>query len=217
MASAARAAKAAADAERDRRERERREFKEAQELEGLRRTFKRIDKKGDGKIDTKELIQELEFLGYKVTDKEAALSIWEVDDDNDNAVDWDEFRTMFYRVRDDATGCEPRKLFNLVDFLMLDKNHSGAVDMDECITLLWQRYGKDLVEEHLTAMKKENNTTYFSADFANEKNVNFSFFSEIQRRCRKARVGSGVKTGATTVPQVKGLSFVSNPNLQHLM
>ena len=54
-------------------------------------------------------------------------------------------------------------------------------------------------------------------DFANEKNVNFSFFSEIQRRCRKARVGSGVKSGATTVPQVKGLSFVSNPALQHLM
>eukprot|EP00966_Prymnesium_polylepis_P032978 767396-Prymnesium_polylepis.1 len=163
MAAAARAAKAAVDAERERRERERREFKEAQELESLRRTFKRIDKKADGKVDTQELIAELEFLGYKVTEKEAALSIWEVDDDNDSCVDWDEFRTMFYRVRDDQTGCEPRKLFNVVDFLMLDKNHSGAVDMDECITLLWQRYGRDLVEEHLNAMKKENNAAFFNA------------------------------------------------------
>lgn len=217
MASAARAAKAAVDAERERRERERREFKEAQELEGLRRTFKRIDKKSDGKIDTQELITELEFLGHKVTEKEAALSIWEVDDDNDGCVDWDEFRTMFYRTRDDQTGCEPRKLFNVVDFLMLDKNHSGAVDMDECITLLWQRYGKDLVEENLKAMKKENNDAFFNADAANEKNVNFSFFSEIQRRCKKLRVGSGIKPGATTVPQVKGLSFVSNPQFQHLL
>lgn len=148
--------KAEADTERERRERERREFKEAQELEGLRRTFKRIDKKGDGKIDTQELIQELDFLGHKVSEKEAALTIWEVDDDNDGCVDWDEFRTMFYRVRDDTTGCEPRKLFNVVDFLMLDKNHSGAVDMDECVTLLWSRYGREVVEENLKAMKKEN-------------------------------------------------------------
>ena len=82
-----------------------------------------------------------------------------MDDDNDCAVDWDEFKTMFYRVRDDESGCEPRKLFNLVDFLMLDKNHSGSVDMDECITLLYSRYGKDEVELNLQAMKKENHKT----------------------------------------------------------
>ena len=79
-----------------------------------------------------------------------------MDDDNDGAVDWDEFRTMFYRVRDDDTACEPRKLFNVIDFLMLDKNHSGSVDMDECITLLYSRYGKDQVETNLSEMKKEN-------------------------------------------------------------
>lgn len=77
---------------------------------------------------------------------------------------------MFYRVRDDQTGCEPRKLFNLVDFLMLDKNHSGAVDQDECMTVLWARYGKELVTEHNDAMAKENVT--FTGDAANEKNVN---------------------------------------------
>ena len=70
-------------------------------------------------------------MGHKISEKEAALTIWEVDDDNDGAVDWDEFRTMYYRVRNDDSGCEPRKLFNVVDFLMLDKNHSGSVDMDE--------------------------------------------------------------------------------------
>ena len=125
---------AQADAEKQRRERERREFKEAQELESLRRAFKRMDKKGDGKIDVNELMEELEFLGYKVKPQEAALIIWEVDDDADDCVDWEvrahlaclhngclstalpadsqEFRTMFYRIRDDTTGAEPRKLFN---------------------------------------------------------------------------------------------------------
>ena len=52
------------------------------------------------------LLQELNFLGFAVTEKEAALTIWEVDDDNDTAVDWEEFKTMFYRVRDDESGCD---------------------------------------------------------------------------------------------------------------
>ena len=78
-----------ADNEKQRRERERREFKEAQELESLRRAFKRMDKKGDGKIDVNELMEELEFLGHKVKPQEAALIIWEVDDDADDCVDWE--------------------------------------------------------------------------------------------------------------------------------
>lgn len=214
--SGARAQRLEAEEERQRRERERREFKEAQELESLRRTFKRINKKNDGKICAHDLVEELEFLGHRVSDKEAALTIWEVDDDNDGLVDWDEFRTTFYRVRDDQTGCEPRKLFNLVDFLMLDKNHSGSVDMDECVTLLWSRYNRELVDENLKAMQAENHPS-LRADAANEKNVNFSFFSEIQHRCKKLRNGSGIKAGATTVPTVKGLPYVSDPAFAHLM
>ena len=97
-------AKLEAEQEKQRRERERREFKEAQELEALKRAFKRMDKKGDGRIDVEELQQELKFLGHSVKDAEAAKIIWEVDDDADEAVDWEEFRTFFYRVRDDATG-----------------------------------------------------------------------------------------------------------------
>jgi len=205
---------AEADNEKARRERERREFKEAQELESLRRAFKRMDKKADGKIDVQELLEELEFLGHKVKPQEAALIIWEVDDDADDCVDWEEFRTMFYRIRDDQTGCEPRKLFNLVDFLMLDKNHSGAVDQDECMTVLWARYGKELVNEHNDAMAKENVT--FTGDPSNEKNVNFTFFNEINRRCKKALIGTGIKPGATSVPQVNGLNLINNPQSQHL-
>ena len=93
---------------------------------------------------------------------------------------------------------------------------SLQVDMDECITLLWARYGKELVEENLTDMKKENHPS-LQADAANEKNVSFSFFYEIQRRCKKMRIGSGIKSGSTTVPNVNGLKFVSDPKMQHLM
>ena len=54
-------------------------------------------------------------------------------------------------------------------------------------------------------------------DAANEKNVNFSFFSEIHRRGKKQLIGTGIKNGATTVPQVNGLKFVNDPQFQHLM
>ena len=33
---------------------------------------------------------------------------------------------------------------------------AGAVDIDECLTLLWARYGRDVVEEMLNAMKAED-------------------------------------------------------------
>ena len=65
-----------ADNEKQRRERERREFKEAQELESLRRAFKRMDKKGDGKIDVNELMDELEFLGRRHTTLASALPLF---------------------------------------------------------------------------------------------------------------------------------------------
>ena len=142
MVDARRAAKAEADAEKKRREEEKKAFKAAQELEELRRAFKRIDKKGDGSIDVDELVAELQFLGHSMKPAEVALTIWEVDDDADGAIDWNEFRTTFYRVRDDQTGYEPRKLFNVVEFIMHDKNLNGSIDLDECMSILYTRFGK---------------------------------------------------------------------------
>ena len=76
--------------------------------------------------------------------------------------------------------------------------------------------GKEQVETNLKQMKAENHSS-LRVDTANEKNVNFSFFAEIIGRCKKQIIGSGIKPGATTVPQVQGLKFVSDPAFQHLM
>ena len=81
MGGANRQAALEAKAEKERREEEKAAFKAAQELESLRRAFKRIDKKGDGAIDVDELLAELQFLGHAMKASEAALTIWEVDDD----------------------------------------------------------------------------------------------------------------------------------------
>jgi len=182
-----------AEAERNRREEERRLFKEAQELENLRRAFKRIDKSTKGRIDASDVMAELNFLNHPVKADEAGLIIWEVDDDADDAVDWEEFRTMFYRIRDDASGCEPRKLFNLVEFIMYDKNSVGSIDLDECLVQLYSRYGRENLEKCVKEL------------CGNEKNVNFTIYATLNKRGTKASLGGGMKPGAKMVPVVKGL------------
>ena len=185
------------DPEKARRERERKEFKEAQELETLKRAFKRIDRDQDGKIGPDDIIAELDFLAHRIREPEAKKIIWEVDDDADGFVDWDEFREMFNRVRDDTTGYEPRKLFNIVEFCMLDKNHHGSVDLDEAVTVLYKKYGREAVDARVAETIADDET---------DKIIKYSQYVDIQRYASKARHGSVLKPGATMVPHVKGLS-----------
>jgi len=178
----------------------------------LRRAFKRIDKNGDGDIDCDELTTELITLGHSVRPSEAALTIWEVDDDADGKVNWEEFKGMFYRIRDDQTGYEPRKLFNVVEFIMHDKNSNGTIDLDEAVTLLHLRFGKGPVDEAMSEIKSEEG--------ANEKSMTFSVFVKIQATATKIKRSEGGKAktspfSATTVPQVKGLEGI-DPSLAHL-
>eukprot|EP00316_Scyphosphaera_apsteinii_P016644 CAMPEP_0119299902 /NCGR_PEP_ID=MMETSP1333-20130426/1921_1 /TAXON_ID=418940 /ORGANISM="Scyphosphaera apsteinii, Strain RCC1455" /LENGTH=196 /DNA_ID=CAMNT_0007301493 /DNA_START=39 /DNA_END=629 /DNA_ORIENTATION=+ len=188
--SSARQAQLAAEAERARREQERRQFKEAQELENLRRAFKRIDKKNDEKVDVQELMEELEFLGHQIKPADAKLIIWEVDDDADECVDWQEFKTMFYRTRNDQSACEPRKLFNIVEFIMYDRNVSGSIDLDECIPMFYQRFGREPVDEKVKEL------------CGNDKNIGFTIFDAIQKHAFKHNYGSKIKPGQI-VPRVK--------------
>lgn len=72
--------------------------------------------------------------------------IWEVDENLDGCVDWSEFKLMYERNITDKTGLEPFQLFNVVQFMMYDKDYSGKVSIDETMTMLFQRYGKDKLE-----------------------------------------------------------------------
>ena len=119
----------------------RQEKNQAKELENLHRVFECLDKKNDKKIDTQELMEHLRFLGHKCTKADAEDMIWEVDEDCDKCVNWEEFKTMFYRVRHDKSGWEPRRLFTVVEFMMHDKDLSGTIDMDECMEILFRRFG----------------------------------------------------------------------------
>mmetsp|Transcript_9796 Transcript_9796/g.30939 ORF Transcript_9796/g.30939 Transcript_9796/m.30939 type:complete len:208 (-) Transcript_9796:133-756(-) len=206
--SASKAANKEVELEKARREKERREFKEAQELESLRRAFRRINKSGSGKITVDDIMVELEFLGCKMRRDEAALMVWEVDDDADGCVDWEELRDMFHRIRRDQSGFEPRKLFNLVEFIMHDKNANGCIDHDEGIATLCGQYGHEFVDQHVAAVFTEENA---------EKNMRFAKFAKLQQLAARSKNGSGLKPGASMVPQVKGLAAVMDPALSHLL
>ena len=116
---------------------------------------------------------------------------------------------MFYRVRDDQSGYEPRKLFTMVEFIMHDKNHVGSIDLDEAVTILYQRFGKEPVE---AAMKEIT-----SDDGGDSKSMSYTNYVKIQASAQKIVRTTGIKTDATMVPQVKGLSFGKDPALAHLL
>jgi len=153
---------------------DRREYNEAQELENLTRVFDRLDKKQDKKVDVDELSEHLKFLGYKCKRAEVEDMIWEVDEDCDRCVSWEEFKAMFYRVRHDKSGWEPRRLFNVVEFMMHDKDCSGTIDIDECMEILFRRFGKDMLENKVA--------DFMANDEDDNNNISFSEFLSMDRR-----------------------------------
>jgi len=119
------------------------------EGEDLRRAFERLDVDGDKRIGFKDLAETFKKLGHKVKKLDIEDMIWEVDEDCDKAVSWKEFEQMFHRVRSDTTGYEPRRLFNVVEFMMNDKDESGTVSMEEAMNVLYMRNGKDMLDEQV--------------------------------------------------------------------
>lgn len=81
--------------------------------------------------------------------KEIEDMIWEVDENLDGCVDWEEFQLMFRRNITDKTGLEPSQLFNVVQFLMYDRDFCGEVSVDETMHMLFSRYGKARLEAEM--------------------------------------------------------------------
>ena len=119
----------------------------------------------DGKIDVQELTQAYKVnipsccsnspprrqnLGYHPRKRtEYGLSevediIWEVDEDANGWIDWDNFVQLYVRCRKDRTGQEPTRLYNLIEFMVCDKDGGGTMSEDECMEILYHRYGKEV-------------------------------------------------------------------------
>ncbi len=123
------------------------------EEDELERAFRTIDKKGDDKIDADELNQLFLALGHKAKRGEVEDMIWEVDEDCDGCLSWLEFQNLYTRGRDDKTGYEPRGLFNVVEFVMNDKEGQGFITLEEAMQIMYLRYGRQVVPHpHSTAV-----------------------------------------------------------------
>jgi Ca2+-binding EF-hand superfamily protein len=151
------------------------------EQECLDRVFNHLcsqdPKKGEEfkrKIGPTDLMKKLTDLGLKLLRSEVALYIWEVDDDLDGYISKDEFQIMYKRCRYDKSGLEPRKLYNLTQFLMYDKSNRGRVTVEETLQILFIRHGRDRLDYEIEAIfgQDEKNTD------GTEKSISFGEYLE---------------------------------------
>jgi Ca2+-binding EF-hand superfamily protein len=125
-------------------------------IDELRKRIQDYDNSPTSKIHSADLNEAMRLLGRKCTKKEIEDMIWEVDENLDGCVDWEEFLTMFERNIMDTSGLEPFQLFNVVQFMMYDKDNSGNVTVDETMHMLYARYGKQHLESQMKALFGED-------------------------------------------------------------
>lgn len=82
----------------------------------------------------------------------------DVDENSDKRVSRYEFELMYKRCITDATGLEPKGLFNLVQFLMFDKREQFKITEEDTLELLFVRvkegYGSTKLDELDREIKK---------------------------------------------------------------
>eukprot|EP00946_MAST-07B_sp_MAST-7B-sp1_P001848 g1848.t1 len=156
-------------------------------IDELRKRILDYDNSPTSKIHTADLNEAMRLLGRKCTKKEIEDMVWEVDENLDGCVDWEEFKLMFQRNITDTTGLEPFQLFNVVQFMMYDKDNSGKVTVDETMHMLYARYGKARLESQMKALFGEDLKT---EDGDGELSFN-EYLKAVSIRLPKATRGKG--------------------------
>ncbi|CAN0199271.1 unnamed protein product, partial [Ectocarpus fasciculatus] len=110
-----------------------------EEIRALEQEIFHLENNPDKKIKAVDIWEHLKFLGKKCTRKEVTDIVWEVDENLDGLVDWDEFKLMFFRNINDHTGLEPAKLYNMVQFMLYDVDNNVNVSVDETMNMLYAR------------------------------------------------------------------------------
>lgn len=66
----------------------------------------------------------------------------QVDEDANGYIDWENFVQLYIRCRKDKSGKEPKRLYNLIEFMVCDKDGGGTMSEDECMEILFHRFGE---------------------------------------------------------------------------
>jgi len=118
-------------------------------IASLQKEMESIEHKKDKKISCADVYEMMKVLKFKITRKEVDDYVWEVDEDLDACINWNEMKLMYTRNLMDKTGLEPNRIFNLTQFLIYDKNENNKVSVDETMNMLYARYGREKMERKL--------------------------------------------------------------------
>eukprot|EP01039_Chlorochromonas_danica_P007670 gene7670-8477_t len=103
----------------------------------------------DHKISFRDLDAILKTLGATFHRKQIDQLIWEVDENLDGMVDFDELQLTYYRNLTDSSGSEPCFFFKILEFLIFDASHKGYIIEDDCMEILYARYGGGNLEREM--------------------------------------------------------------------
>jgi len=103
----------------------------------------------DHKISYRDLEMILKTLGSSFTKKQIEQMIWEVDENIDQMIDFDELQLTYYRNITDTTQTEPCLFFKVLEFLIFDASHKGYIIEDDCMEILYARYGGLYLEREM--------------------------------------------------------------------
>lgn len=112
-----------------------------------------FDKKGDGRVSTKELEKVFKSLALQINDEQLKEWADEMDEEAEGYLIWDQFKVLFERkIRMDEDERELREAFRV-----LDKGNKGTIPVEDLRWIL-KSIGDDFTEEELDDMIAETDT-----------------------------------------------------------
>ena len=110
-------------------------------MSNLKRVFRTLDICEDGYIDVDELFEAQRRIGGTLTKEEVRDVMWEVDDNMSGRLSMNDYLMTYRRSQVDESGFEPKRFFSIVEFLLMDRDSSGEISLDEAMQTLFERQG----------------------------------------------------------------------------
>ncbi|DAZ99798.1 TPA: hypothetical protein N0F65_001307 [Lagenidium giganteum] len=100
-------------------------------------------------VEPHALLDVYERLGWSFPHGKTQIDdiLWEINDNLDGILSYDEFEKSYLRARCDRTGLEPSEIFFLTCFLMFDKECSGRLALDDAMRIFYLKYGDSMEDE----------------------------------------------------------------------